>query len=275
MQRAVANEFVLAQPRCLAKISMIGDLGAAYYEAGRYVEAQAQFRRVIDSGLVPADHYRFSLAEAYHASANYDDAAEILVPLFCKHVYATEAERLSQQHGLDFRERVYQLMIEVSYLYWVQGHECDKAGDDLVFNQKLPGTSPCITDPPLLLTSPCTYCADAAREQYLLAEATFRKSLSLRPYDPSCNLSWITAQLKINPNVHFTFSQPLSTIVISDVTCELADATGEPIEVQSYIEPSAIHHFAWTLPWVRVKVLPKPEGWPDRPPSGFSSSLEG
>ena len=107
----------------------------------------------------------------------------------------------------------------------------------------------------------------------MLAEATFRKSLSILPDDIACNISWVTAQLKINPNVHFTYSEPLTTFTSAAVACILDNVTGETVEILTYIDPSVQQHFAWDKPWVRVKILPKPDNWPERPPSGYSSTL--
>ena len=131
------------------------------FEMGRYVEAQAQFKRVIHSGLVhnsKTDAYSYFLALAYHQTLNYDAAAEILGPLYCKRLISAETELVSQQNGLVFREGVYQLMIKVSYQYWLKGHEFERKGDDFAFRLKLPGTSLCIAHQSLSLIRIMSRC---------------------------------------------------------------------------------------------------------------------
>ena len=125
---------------------MIGNLADIYLVVGRYVEAQVLLKRVINSGLVPADTYRLGLAEAYYFSKNYHESGEVLVPLFYKDVFDAVAEEKSQPTGISFREAVFQLMIKVSYYYWLQAHKFEKKGDDLAFKHNRPGMSACITD---------------------------------------------------------------------------------------------------------------------------------
>ena len=150
MQRAVSNGFVIDVNNEINKIMMVGNLGDAYDEVGRHSEAQTQFKRIIDSGLIPADQYRFLLAKSYHKSRKCYEAAEAIVPLYCKRVFDVDTEHLylfKDQNGMCFREAVYRLVAQVSYHFWMQGSACEKRGDDLAFNQKLPGTSLSTTSP--------------------------------------------------------------------------------------------------------------------------------
>ena len=95
------------------------------------------------------------------------------------------------------------------------------------------------------------------------------------PADIACNISWVTAQLKISPSVQFAYSRPLTSFTSAAVACALDNITGEIVEILTYIDPSVQQHFAWDKPWVRVKILPMPEGWPIRPPSGFTDNTQG
>ena len=95
LKRAAANPIILGEAGDPRKMYMIGDLADYYKRKRRTKEAQILIKHVIDSNIIPADLYRFYLAESYTHTKDYDKAAEILSYLYCKRAFKADPEQLS------------------------------------------------------------------------------------------------------------------------------------------------------------------------------------
>ena len=134
LQRAVANPIVIGRPSDPKKVYLAGNLADYYMRHRRLKEAQALFKHIIDSKLVPADVYRYHLADAYMHSDNYDEAGELFCDLYCKREFEAEPEYLSifeMQSGKCLREAVCKGLAFLSDYYFNLSGECRNKGEAL------------------------------------------------------------------------------------------------------------------------------------------------
>ena len=114
---------------------MIGNLADNFRSQDREKDAQTLFKYIIDSNLIPADLYRFHLANSYMQTREYDEAGDILSSLYCKRVFEARSEYLSffeeQNRGVCFREAIYRMLDHLNEHYFDLGQEHSKKGEAL------------------------------------------------------------------------------------------------------------------------------------------------
>ena len=134
IQRAIANPIHLGEADDSDKMYMIGNLANDFRLQDREKDAQTLLKYIIDSNHIPADLYRFHLANSYMQTREYDEAGDILSSLYCKRVLEGEPEYLSffeDVSGLCLREAICILLSGVSEQYFDLSNECSKKGDAL------------------------------------------------------------------------------------------------------------------------------------------------
>ena len=135
IQRAIANPIHLGEADDSDKMYMIGNLADNFRSQDREKDAQTLFKYIIDSNLIPADLYRFHLANSYMQTREYDEAGDILSSLYCKRVFEARSEYLSffeeQNRGVCFREAIYRMLDHLNEHYFDLGQEHSKKGEAL------------------------------------------------------------------------------------------------------------------------------------------------
>ena len=117
LKRAAANPIILSVAGDLRKLYAIGDLGDYYKRNNRLKDAQVLFKHIVDSNAVPADLFRFYLAESYTLAKEYESAKEILHSLYCKRVFEADTELMSifeEYNKVCLREAVYDILTRVT-----------------------------------------------------------------------------------------------------------------------------------------------------------------
>ena len=293
VQRAAANPIVLGEAGDPRKMYMIGDLADYYKRKGCHKEAQALIKHVIDSHLVPADLYRFYLAESYTHTKDYDKAAEILSYLYCKRVFKAETAllRIFEGHNkVCLREAVYDILNRVIKPYLEKGVEYKEKGDVFADAGDHAGEFSCniyCDDLPHAIL--CHYLCAEAGEQYHLAVESCRTAADLSPDSRTLNDIWVAFQMHLwmsRLGVHSSRidlpyprrqrgkgeEMVFYSLMHPDIHSPSDQAQ---VEVFSYFSRSEMGETFRRFPHVRVTVLPKPENWPTRPKGGFKNNSEG
>ena len=134
LQRAAANPIILSVAGDLRKLYAIGDLGDYYKRNNRLKDAQVLFKHIVDSNAVPADLFRFYLAESYTLAKEYESAKEILHSLYCKRVFEADTELMSifeEYNKVCLREAVYDVLNRWGKPYLRKSIEHQKKGEAL------------------------------------------------------------------------------------------------------------------------------------------------
>ena len=111
-------------------------------------------------------------------------------------------------------------------------------------------------------------CTEKASRNYQYALDYLRKAALLLPDDPEINELLVVAQCKLHPAFSVQWIEPASC-----GTFMLMNTTGETVQVEAYMPSNELD--LTLLDGVRVKVLPRPVGWPRRPLGGFIDDSEG
>ena len=134
LKRAAANPIILSVAGDLRKLYAIGDLGDYYKRNNRLKDAQVLFKHIVDSNAVPADLFRFYLAESYTLAKEYESAKEILHSLYCKRVFEADTELMSifeEYNKVCLREAVYDVLNRSGKPYLRKSIEHQKKGEAL------------------------------------------------------------------------------------------------------------------------------------------------
>lgn len=134
LQRAAANPIVLGEAGDPRKMYMIGDFGDYLKRQGRVKDSLVLFKHVIGSNLIPADMYRFYLAESCNINEEYEGVGDILKYLYCKRVFEADPDFLTmfeENNGVCLREATYDILTRVAIHYIDTGDAFKNKGDAL------------------------------------------------------------------------------------------------------------------------------------------------
>ena len=148
LKRAASNPSITFSSSYCNKLYYISDLARAYSEMSRCDEAIVLFKQIIrDSRVqhVPADQCHVYLAETYITTKKFDDAAELLLPLYCKRVFEVEPRQMGLFLSLYdnipcFREAIFRFMSTVSHHLFKEGEAYDRTGYDFLCAKQMQGT---------------------------------------------------------------------------------------------------------------------------------------
>lgn len=119
------------------KMYFVGNLADHYKMKSRFKEAQTLLKYIIDSKLVPADLYRFHLAEAYLRDKEFDEAGDLFIDLYCRRVFEAKPEYLSlfeMQTGRCLREAIHRGLDFLGERYFFHSNEYKRRGEALAAN---------------------------------------------------------------------------------------------------------------------------------------------